>query len=122
MKIASLVLTFIFFTSTNIFAQTESNTVSGMIKEVKPHFASSHLLLVNNVELILMSNLKDTTGTSFEINKEFKDLLVKKAGAFVLNKKYEGKSFKFIYNVNGKGWKCITNVSAIKVKKSKAKK
>ena len=113
MKIASFVLALVVFTSTHVFAQAETNVVTGSVTEVKPHFAGEHTLVVNNEELVLITDLKDPSGNSFEINKEFKDLLIKKDAAFVLNPKYEGKSFKFTYNVNGKGWKCITKVSPV---------
>jgi hypothetical protein len=128
MKIASFVLALVVFTSTHVFAQAETNTVTGSIREVKPHFAGEHTLVVNNEELVLITDLKDPSGNSFEINKEYKDLLIKKDDAFILNPKYEGKSLKFTYNINGKGWKCITKVSPItqtgtvKNRKIKAKK
>ena len=122
MKIASIVFTLMLVASTHLFAQTEANTVSGVIKEVKPHFAGEHTLVVNNVELVLLTNSKDPNAKSFEINKEYKDILIKKGDAFMLNPIYKGKFFKFTYSVNGKGWKCITEASPVKATKVKAKK
>ncbi len=113
MKIASFVFALVLLTSTHVFAQTEANTVSGIIKEVKPHFAGAHTLVVNSADLVLITDLKDPSGNTFEINKEYKDILIKKGDAFVLNPKYDGKTFKFTYSINGKGWKCITQVDPI---------
>lgn len=120
-KIASFVLALVFFTSTHVFAQAESNIVIGTVKEVKPHFAGEHTLMVNNTDLVLITDLKDPSGNTFEINKEYKDILIKKGNAFILNPKYEGKTFKFTYSVNGKGWKCISQISPVNIRKIKAK-
>jgi hypothetical protein len=114
MKIASLVLSLMFFTASHAFAQTEANTISGTIKEVKPHFAGEHTLIVEETELVLLVDKKDKSGKSLEINKPYKDLLLDKKGVFTLNPKYTNKSFKFTYMVNGKGWKCIETISEIK--------
>jgi hypothetical protein len=114
MKIASLVLSLVFFTASHMFAQTETNTINGVIKEVKPHFAGQHTLVVDETELVLLTNPKDKTGKSFEINEEYKDILLDRKGTFILNPKYANKLFKFTYTVNGKGWKCIKSISTIK--------
>lgn len=118
MKITGIILSFAFFITTGIFAQTNSNTVTGIIKEVKPHFGGQQTLVVNNTELVLIADPKDASGNTFEINKEYKDLLIKKENAFVLNPKYQNKTFKFSYTINGKGWKCISGASELKVKKN----
>ena|ERR1700758_446628 len=114
MKIAGLVLSLMFFTASHVFSQTETKTVSGIINEVKPHFAGEHTLIVSGTELVLMTDKKDKTGKSFEINKPFTDILIDKKGTYILNPKYANKVFKFTYTINGKGWKCIQNISATK--------
>jgi hypothetical protein len=114
MKIAGLVLSLMFFTTSHMFAQSETNTVSGTIKEVKPHFAKEHTLIVGETELVLLTDTKDKSGKSFEINKPYTDILLDKKGTFVLNPKYANKHFTFTYTINGKGWKCIKEISAVK--------
>jgi len=114
MKIAGFIFSLVFFTASHVFAQTDANTVSGVIKEVKPHFAGEHTLIVGETELVLLTNKEDKTGKSFEINKPYKDILLDEKGTYVLNPKYAKKSFKFTYVVNGKGWKCIQTISSIK--------
>jgi hypothetical protein len=115
MKLTSLIFSLVFFTSSHLFAQSsDSNTLSGIIKEVKPHFAGQHTLIVGETELVLLTDTKDKTGKNFEINKPYRDLLLDEKGTYILNPKYNGKSFKFVYTLNGKGWKCIKNISAIK--------
>ena len=77
-------------------------------------------LVVNETELVLMANQEDATNSTFEINKEFNDILVKdKNGNFSLNTKYQGKSLNFTYFVNGKGWNCISKIAAVKCLKPK---
>ena len=115
MKIVSFVFALVLFTTSHLFAQTDKNTITGTVKEVKPKFLGAQSLMVDKMELVLMANQEDTSGTTFEINKEFNDLLKKdKKGNFVLNSKYIGKSLSFTYFVNGKGWNCISNISHAK--------
>jgi hypothetical protein len=114
MKTASFVLSLMFFTTSHFFAQTEANTISGVIKEVKPHFSGEHTLIVDETELVLLTDIKDKTRKTFEINKQFNDILIDKKGTFILNPKYANKPFKFTYKINGKGWKCIQTIKAIK--------
>ena len=124
MKLLSLVFGLILFSSSQVFAQAEKKTITGTIKEVKPKFLGAQTLLVDKTELVLMANQEDTTGTTFEVNTEFNDLLKKeKNGNFILNPKYHGKSLSFTYFVNGKGWNCISHISPVKsshVKKTKS--
>ena len=56
----------------------------------------------------------------FEQLYELAIKLIKKDNVFVLNPKYQGKMMKFSYRLNGKGWKCITSVCEVKVKKTKS--
>jgi hypothetical protein len=116
MKVLSLFFSLVFFVTANTFAQSDKNTVTGTVKEVKPKFLGAQSLIVDKTELVLMANQEDTTGNTFEINKEFNDLLKKgKNGNFVLNPKYNGKSLSFSYSVNGKGWNCVSHISHVKV-------
>ena len=117
MKITGFIFSLVFFTASQAFAQADVKTISGTIKEVKPHFAGEHTLIVGETELVLLTDPKDKTGKSFEINKPYKDILLDKKGTFILNPRYDNKSFKFTYLVNGKGWKCIQTMSEIKIKR-----
>ena len=114
MKITGFIFSLVFFTASHLFAQSDANSVSGTIKEVKPHFAGSHTLIVGETELVLLTDTKDKSGKRFEIDKKYNDLLIDKKGSFILNPRYANKPFKFTYQVNGKGWKCIQTISEIK--------
>lgn len=120
MKITGFILSFFLLASLNISAQTDTGYVTGIVKEVKPHFGGQQTLMVNATELVLISDPKDATGNTFEINNEFKDILIKKDNVFVLNPKYKNLTIKFAYTVNGKGWKCIANAKYIKPKTTSA--
>lgn len=115
MKNSTFTLLFLILIGFKGLAQT--NTVTGTITNVKPHFANEHALTVGKEKtlLILITDIKDSTGKTFEINKEYHDLLIEtKDKKFVLNPKYAHKTFAIIYEVNGKGWKCIKTLKAIK--------
>lgn len=115
MKISTLTLLFLILIGFKGLAQT--CTVKGAITDVKPSFANEHALTVGKEKtvLILITDLKDSTGKTFEINKEYHDLLIEtKDKKFVLNPKYAHKTFIITYEVNGKGWKCIKTLKAIK--------
>lgn len=108
-KISTIILGIFFLGNTHVFSQTTSNSITGVVTDVKPKFLGNQSLTVDKTELVLIASQSDTTNSTFEINKELKDILVKKDGAFMLNPKYANKTFKFTYSVNGKGWKCISN-------------
>ncbi|MEO8762354.1 MAG: hypothetical protein ABI388_12330 [Bacteroidia bacterium] len=115
MKISTLTFLFLILISFKSLAQT--NTVIGTITEVKPSFAGEHALTVGkeNTVLILITDLKDASGKTFEINKEYHNLLIEtKDKTFVLNPKYAHKTFEITYTINGKGWKCINTLKAVK--------
>ena len=115
MKISTFALLFTILIGFN--SQAQINTVNGTITDVKPYFANEHALTVGKEKttLILITNLKDSTGKTFEINKEYHDLLIEtKDKKFILNPKYAHKTFSITYEVNGKGWKCIKTLKAIK--------
>jgi hypothetical protein len=105
MKTPNFIFALLCFIGLNSFGQ--ANSVSGLITEVKPHFAESYSMNVGKTEVILMVN---PTSKAFEINKEYKDLLIEKDGKCILNPKYAKKQFTVDYSVNGKGWKCIQSV------------
>jgi hypothetical protein len=115
MKISTLTFLFLILIGFKSLAQT--NTVTGSITDVKPSFAGEHALTVGKEKtvLILITDMKDTSGKTFEINKEYHDLLIETKGKkFILNPKYAHKTFTITYEINGKGWKCIKTVKAIK--------
>jgi hypothetical protein len=120
MKISTLTLLFLILIGFKGLAQrstAQTSTVKGAITDVKPSFANEHALTVGKekIVLILITDLKDSTGKTFEINKEYCDLLIEtKDKKFVLNPKYAHKTFSITYEVNGKGWKCIKTLKAIK--------
>ena len=91
--------------TSNYKAQT--NTISGIINDVKPYFAGEYALTIGKTTLILIVDLKDKTGNSFEVNNEYKDLLIESKGKYVLNPKYKNKPLNIAYKINGKGWKCV---------------
>ncbi len=112
MKTKKFVLAFLIFIGVNAFGQT--NSVSGVITDVKPHFGGQYAMNVDKTEVILIVNPKDKTGKTFEINKHYKNLLIESEGKYILNPKYANKSFKVTYKVNGKGWKCIQSLKPYK--------
>ena len=115
MKISTFALLFTILIGFN--SQAQINTVNGTITDVKPYFANEHALTVGveKTVFILITDQKDITGKTFEINKEYHDLLIEtKDKKFVLNPKYAHKTFAITYEVNGKGWKCIKTLKAIK--------
>ena len=105
MKITSGFFLYLLFTCLNYTAQT--NSTSGIITDVKPYFAGEYALTVKKTTLILIVDLKDSTRNSFEINNEYKDLLIKSKGKYILNPKYKNKPLNISYKINGKGWKCV---------------
>jgi hypothetical protein len=107
-----MVVLLIVFACLNGYAQ--SGTVQGVITSVKPHFANTFALQVNDAELVLTRDPKDKSGKAFDITKKYKDLLVEKEGQYILNPKYSGKTFSISYTVNGKGWKCIHTVKILR--------
>ena len=113
-KIAILILSLTFLGA--VAQNTSNKAIEGVVKKVHPKFMGAQTLTVNETELVLMANQEDTTNSTFEINKEFADILKKeKSGNFVLNPKYNGKQLYFTYVVNGKGWNCISHISYPKI-------
>lgn len=85
----------------------QTNTISGIITEVKPYFGGEYALTIGKTTLILIVDLKDKSGNSFEVNNEYKDLLIEHKSKYLLNPKYKNKSLNISYKINGKGWKCV---------------
>ena len=113
MKPLNFFLALLLFIGFNCYSQT--STIKGKITDVKPKFAGQYALTVKKTELVLITDITDKTGQSFEINKEYKDILIMTEGdKYILNPKYANQSFKITYALNGKGWKCIKNLEPIK--------
>ena len=93
-------------------SEAQTNTLVGKITNVKPFFGDEYALTIGKTTLILILDRKDESGKSFEINNEYKDLLVQNKGKnnYILNPKYAHKSLNISYYINGKGWKCVKNI------------
>jgi hypothetical protein len=108
MKAPSIIIVFLILLSGNSFAQ--KNSITGKITDVKPHFAGQYALTVGEATLVLLVDNKDSSEKKFQINKKYRDLLIKSKDTFILNPKYSNKIFKVSYTINGKGWKCINTI------------
>ncbi|MEO6884088.1 MAG: hypothetical protein ABI199_08690 [Bacteroidia bacterium] len=106
-KLKIIFLVALFFTGLTSFSETHS--VTGKLSNLRP-FNDEYQITVGNTSLVLIKNLKDKTKTSFEINSEYKDILVETNGKYEINPKYVKKVFKISYYINGKGWKCIQKI------------
>lgn len=114
MKLTKFILALLFFATTQVFSQNNPDAITGIVKEVKPHFGGAHSIVIGETELVLITSPKDKTGKTFVVNKQFKDILIDKKGTYILNPKYANKELKFTYTVNGKGWKCIETINTVK--------
>ena len=83
-----IVLVALFFIGLTAFAQIKS--ITGKLTSVRP-YNDEFMLTVGNSSFVLIKNLKDKSKTSFEINPEYKDILVEKNGKYELNPKYINK-------------------------------
>ena len=110
MKRSPAIVAILFFIATVAFGQ--ANSVSGKITEVRS-FNDQYAITVANTMLVLKKDMNDKTGKSFEINNAYKDILIKTGNTYKLNPAYSGKSFKIVYYINGKGWKCIQTIEPI---------
>ena len=113
MKKSILLIILISFIGISAFAQTDATTVTGTITSPNA-FNDQCGLTVGNTFLVLVKDHADASGKSFEINSEYKDLLIVKDGKYEVAPKYAGKTFKITYYVNGKGWKCIKTIELVK--------
>src|ERR1035437_3865433 len=95
------------FIGLSAFGQTMSFT--GAITKARP-FNDQYAITVGDTVFVLIVDKKDTSGTRFDINQESSDLLVKKEGKYEIAPKYLNKTYKIIYMINGKGWKCIKKI------------
>jgi hypothetical protein len=111
MKKTKFIFVILCFIGLTAFGQ--SNSVTGTIKNVNS-YNDQYAMTVGNTNLVLIVNLKDKTTTSFEVNKEYSDILIKKDGKYVLNPKYANQTFTITYYVNGKGWNCIKTIEPAK--------
>jgi hypothetical protein len=111
MKKTRIIIAILSFIGLTAFGQ--DNTVVGKITEVSP-YNDQYRITVGDASLVLLVDPKDETHSTFEINKKYKNILVKKDGKFVLNPKYADKTFKIEFEINGKGWKCIKTIEPSK--------
>ena len=116
---STILIVALFFMSFHIKAQT--NIIEGKITSVKPFFADEFALTVEKSTLILLVDTKDKNTKNFEINTEYKDLLIERKGKYILNPKYAHKILTINYELNGKGWKCIKTIEPIKTIKPSSK-
>jgi hypothetical protein len=106
MKISQLIVALLCFIGLNAFGQT----ISGKVTSVKPHFGGEYALTVGKETFVLLVDKNDKARKSFELNKEYKDILIQHEGKFILNPKYANQPLQITYKVNGKGWKCIQTI------------
>ena len=111
MKKTRFIIAILSFIGLTAFGQDSS--VVGKISAVNP-YNDQYTLMVGNTSLVLIVNAADETRSSFEVNKKYKNILIKKDGKFILNPKYADKTLKIEYYVNGKGWKCVKTIESSK--------
>jgi hypothetical protein len=112
MKKSKLLLVLLSFIGLTVFGQQETKTINGTIKAPRA-FNDQCGLKVDDTFLVLIKDHKDVSGKSFEINAEYKDLIIEKDGKYEIAPKYADKKFKVTYYVNGKGWKCISKIEVV---------
>lgn len=110
MKKVKLLTVLLFFVGLTAFGQ--ASNVTGTITDVRA-YNEQYAMTVNGKNIVLIVH-KGKMGTTFQINKEYGDLLVLTDGKYVLNPKYVNKTFTITYTVNGKGWNCIQTVEPVK--------
>jgi hypothetical protein len=103
-KIALVILSFI-----GLAAFGQANTITGSISSVQP-YNGQYRMVVKDTSLVLLVNIGKATGTTFNVNMPYRDILIKKDGQYILNPKYANKTLKISYYMNGKGWKCIKTI------------
>ena len=112
MKKSRLLVVLLSFIGLTVFGQQETKSITGVIKSPSA-FNDQCSVKVDNVFMVLIKDHKDATGKSFEINEEYKDLIVEKDGKYEIARKYVKKKFKVTYYINGKGWKCISKIEVV---------
>jgi hypothetical protein len=113
MKKSKLLLILLSFIGLTAFAQTESTTITGVMSAVSP-YNDQYRITVGDTPLVLIVNEQDKARASFEINEQYKDILIKDKDKYELNPKYVNEKFKITYYINGKGWKCIKTIEPVK--------
>ncbi|MBS1647130.1 MAG: hypothetical protein JST67_07310 [Bacteroidetes bacterium] len=101
--------------------KTQEKVITGIVTQVQAKFLGAQALTVGKTELVLLANQNDASLSTFQVNKEFNDFLVKTNEGFELNKKYKDKVFSFVYSVNGKGWNCISKINHVPASKKSTK-
>lgn len=113
MKKSILLFALLAFFGLSAFGQTESKTITGEIKSPQA-FNDQCSVKVGDVFMVLIKNHNDASGKSFEINEQYKGLIVEVDGKYEIAKQYAGKKFTVTYYINGKGWKCIKEIEEVK--------
>jgi len=111
MKKSSTIVAILFFIGLSAFGQSKS--VIGTIKEVKP-YNDQYRLTINDTAYVLIVDSRDASKKSFEVNKKYKDILLKNKEEYELNPKYANKNLRVTYYINGKGWRCIKTIESSK--------
>lgn len=113
MKKYGLIALVLLFSAFVASAQTKQLTVTGKITKAR-QYNEQFAFTVHDTVLVLITNMKAGQIKGFQVNKAYKDILVKQKGKYVVNPKYENHTYKIDYYVNGKGWKCIKALTLVK--------
>ena len=111
MKKAKFILAILSFAGLAAFGQDKK--ITGKIQSVDP-YNDEFRVTINDTAFVLIVQPSDASKKKFDVNKEYKDILVEKKGKYELNSKYAEKTLVFSYYVNGKGWKCIKTIEPSK--------
>ncbi len=111
MKKSGLIVAILFLIVFGVFGQTKA--VIGKVKEVKP-YNDQYRLTINDTNYVLIVDAHDASKKSFDVNKKYKDILVKGKEEYDLNPKYANENLKVTYYINGKGWRCIKTIEPSK--------
>jgi hypothetical protein len=115
MRKAKFIIAILSLIGLTAFGQTEqSNSVTGTITAVSQYNENYRLTVGDNSVILMCTRPLSKTAQTFQINQEYKDILIVKDGEYILNPKYAKQSFKISYSVNGKGWKCIQKIEPVK--------
>ncbi|MGP8215592.1 MAG: hypothetical protein ACLQQ4_08525 [Bacteroidia bacterium] len=107
MKKSKIIFAILCLIGLTAFGQIQTSSITGTLTKLSP-FNDQYSFMVGKTYLVLIVDARDKTRSTFEINPEYKDILIKDSnGKYELNPKYADKTFKITYYINGKGWKCI---------------
>ena len=111
MKKSRIIITILSVIGLTAFGQDK--TITGKIESVSP-YNDEFRLTINDTAFVLIVQPNDASKKKFDVNKQYKDILVEKKGKYELNSKYAEKTMVFSYYINGKGWKCIKTIEPSK--------